>query len=311
MILSDLSVTRPVLATVMSLLLIAIGLVAFDRLPLREYPDIDPPVVSIDTVYPGAAANVVETRITQLIEDRVSGVEGIRTIESVSEDGRSRITIEFDIDRDVDGAANDVRDRVSGILDQLPVEAEPPDIQKVDSNEDVIMWLNLVSDRLTVPELTDYARRYLVDRFSVLDGVARVRVGGNQTFAMRVWIDRNALAARGLTVADVENALRAENVELPAGGVESESRQFSVRVERAFNTPAQFSRLVIDRGADGYLVRLADVARVERGAEEPHKGTKEEWQRLDRMRYRSRPRLSVHPRRQISWQLRFRNCRNE
>ncbi|MEJ2330030.1 MAG: efflux RND transporter permease subunit [Gammaproteobacteria bacterium] len=268
MILSDLSVTRPVLATVMSLLLVAIGLVAFDRLPLREYPDIDPPVVSIDTVYPGAAANVVETRITQLIEDRVSGVEGIRTIESVSEDGRSRITIEFDIDRDVDGAANDVRDRVSGILDQLPVEAEPPDIQKVDSNEDVIMWLNLVSDRMTVPELTDYARRYLVDRFSVLDGVARVRVGGNQTFAMRVWIDRNALAARGLTVADIENALRAENVELPAGGVESESRQFSVRVERAFNTPAQFSRLVIDRGADGYLVRLADVARVERGAEE-------------------------------------------
>ncbi len=268
MILSDLSVTRPVLATVLSLLLVAIGLVAFDRLPLREYPDIDPPVVSIDTVYPGAAANVVETRITQLIEDRISGVEGIRTIESVSEDGRSRITIEFDINRDVDGAANDVRDRVSGILDQLPVEAEPPDIQKVDSNEDVIMWLNLVSDRMTVPELTDYARRYLVDRFSVLDGVARVRVGGNQTYAMRVWIDRNALAARSLTVADIENALRAENVELPAGGVESLSRQFSVRVERAFNSPEQFSRLVIDRGEDGYLVRLGDVARVERGAEE-------------------------------------------
>ena len=268
MILSDISITRPVLASVLSLLLIAFGLLAFDRLPLREYPDIDPPVVSIDTVYPGASANVVETRITQLVEDRVSGVEGIRTIESVSEDGRSRITIEFNIDRDIDGAANDVRDRVSGILDQLPVEAEPPDIQKVDSNEDVIMWLNLVSDRMTVPELTDYARRYLVDRFSVLDGVARVRVGGSQTFAMRVWIDRSALAARGFTVADVENALRAENVELPAGGVESRSRQFSVRVERAFNTPEQFSRLVIGRGDGGYLVRLADVARVERGAEE-------------------------------------------
>ena len=268
MILSDISVTRPVLASVLSLLLIAFGLLAFDRLPLREYPDIDPPVVSIDTVYPGASANVVETRITQLIEDRVSGVEGIRTIESVSEDGRSRITIEFDIDRDIDGAANDVRDRVSGILDQLPVEAEPPDIQKVDSNEDVIMWLNLASERMTVPELTDYARRYLVDRFSVLDGVARVRVGGSQTFAMRVWIDRSALAARGFTVADVESALRAENVELPAGGVESRSRQFSVRVERAFNTPEQFGRLVIGRGDDGYLVRLGDVARVERGAEE-------------------------------------------
>jgi multidrug efflux pump len=267
-ILSDTSITRPVLASVLSLLLIAFGLVAFERLPLREYPDIDPPIVSIETVYPGAAANVVETRITQLIEDRVSGVEGIETIESVSEDGRSAITIELSIDRDIDGAANDVRDRVSGIMDQLPVEADPPDIQKVDSNEDVIMWLNLVSDRLTVPELTDYARRYLVDRFSVLDGVARVRVGGNQTFAMRVWLDRKALAARGLTVADVENALRAENVELPAGSVESRTRQFSVRVERAFSAPEQFARLVIAQGEDGYLVRLGDVARVELGTEE-------------------------------------------
>jgi len=267
-ILSDVSVTRPILAAVLSLLLIAFGLVAFDRLPLREYPDIDPPVVSVETVYPGAAANVVETRITRLIEDRISGVEGIQTIESVSEDGRSAITIEFDIGRDIDGAANDVRDRVSRILDELPPEAEPPEIQKVDSNEDVIMWLNLTSDRMTVPELTDYARRYLVDRFSVLDGVARVRVGGNQTYAMRVWIDRNALAARGLTVADVESALRAENVELPAGSVESRSRQFSVRTERAFSTPEQFARLVIARGEGGYLVRLGDVARVERGTEE-------------------------------------------
>ncbi len=267
MILSDISITRPVLAAVMSLLLIAIGLVAFDRLPLREYPDIDPPVVSVDTVYPGAAANVVETRITRLIEDRVSGVEGIRTIESVSEDGRSAVTIRFSIDRDIDGAANDVRDRVSGILDQLPVEAEPPDIQKVDSNADVIMWLNLVSDRMTVPELTDYARRYMVDRFSVLDGVARVRVGGNQTFAIRVWLDRQALAARGLTVADVEQALRAENLELPAGSVESLDRQFSVRVDRTFSTPEQFARLVLRRGADGFLVRLGEVARVEKGTE--------------------------------------------
>ncbi len=268
MILSDVAVTRPVFAAVVSLLLVAFGLVAFDRLPLREYPDIDPPVVSVETIYRGAAANVVETRITQLIEDRIAGVEGIRTIASVSEDGRSAITIEFAIERDIDGAANDVRDRVGAILDQLPNEAEPPQIRKVDSNEDVIMWLNLVSDRLTVPELSDYARRYLVDRFSVLDGVARVQVGGNQTYAMRVWIDRNALAARGLTVADVEEALRAENVELPAGSVESRDRQFSVRVDRAFATPEQFARLVIARGSDRYLVRLGEVARVERGTEE-------------------------------------------
>jgi multidrug efflux pump len=268
MILSDVSVVRPVFAAVLSLLLIAFGLLAFDRLPLREYPDIDPPVVSVETLYPGASANVVETRITQVIEDRIAGVEGIRFIESASEDGRSSITIEFDVGRDIDGAANDVRDRVATVLDDLPPEADPPEIQKVDSNEDVIMWLNLVSDRMTVPELSDYARRYLVDRFSVLDGVARVRVGGGQTFAMRVWLDRQQLAAHDLTVSDVENALRAENLELPAGSIDSAERQFTVRLARAFRTAEDFSRLVLARGDDGYLVRLGDVARVEKGSEE-------------------------------------------
>lgn len=268
MILSDLAVKRPVLAAVISLLLIAFGLLAFDRLPLREYPDIDPPVVSVETRYPGAAANVVETRITRLIEDMVAGVEGIQSIESLSEDGRSTITIKFDVGRDIDGAANDVRDRVSRVSDDLPDEAEPPEIQKVDANEDVILWLNLASDRLTIPELSDYARRYLVDRFSVIDGVARVRVGGRQTFAMRVWLDRQALAARGLTVDEVEEALRAENLELPAGGVESRQRQFSVRTERAFQTAEDFARLTLARGKDGTLVHLGDVAQVELGTDE-------------------------------------------
>ncbi|MCU7795749.1 MAG: efflux RND transporter permease subunit [Candidatus Thiodiazotropha sp. (ex Myrtea spinifera)] len=268
MILSDISVRRPVFASVISLLLIAFGLVAFDQLPLREYPNIDSPVVSVRTIYPGAAANVVETRITQLIEDRISGVEGIRFISSKSEDGRSVVTIEFNVERDIDGAANDVRDRVSAILGNLPVEAEPPEIRKVDDNEDVIMWLNLVSDRMTVPELSDYARRNLVDRFSVINGVARVRVGGGQTFAMRVWIDRQALAARGLTVTDVEQALRAGNLELPAGSIDSDERIFTVRVDRSFHSAEDFSRLVLARGEDGYLVRLGEVARVEKGAEE-------------------------------------------
>ncbi|MGE0371157.1 MAG: efflux RND transporter permease subunit [Gammaproteobacteria bacterium] len=268
MILSDVSIRRPVFATVLSLLLIAFGLVSFDRLPLREYPDIDSPVVSIEVSYRGASANVVETRITKLIEDRIAGVEGIRFIESNSEDGRSRVTIEFEVDRDIDAAANDVRDRVAGILDDLPDEADPPEIQKVDSNEDVIMWLNLASERMTVPELTDYASRYLVDRFSVLRGVARVRIGGEQIYAMRIWLDRQALAARNLTVIDVEDALRAENIELPAGSIDSGNRQFTVRVQRKFSSAEDFDRLVLAQGADGYLVRLGDVARVERGTEE-------------------------------------------
>jgi len=262
--LTDLSVTRPVFAAVISLLLVAFGLVAFDRLPLREYPDIDPPVVTIDTEYPGAAASVIETRITELIEERLAGIEGIAFMQSSSQDGRSRITIEFNPGRDVDSAANDVRDRVSGIVDQLPDEADPPDIQKVDSNDDVIMWLNLVSDRMDMLELTDYADRYLVDRFSTLDGVARIRLSGF-SYAMRIWLDRSAMAAHGLAVNDVEAALRAQNVELPAGSIESEERNFTARVERGFKTEEDFERLIIARGASGHLVRLGDVARIERG----------------------------------------------
>ncbi len=267
MIISDTSVRRPVFAGVLSLLLIAFGLIAFDRLPLREYPDIDPPIVGVETVYRGAAASVVETRITQQIEDSIAGVEGIDFIESSSQDGRSTITVQFNVGRNVDAAANDIRDRVSSVLGNLPEEAEPPEVRKVDSNQSVIMWINLVSDRLTVPELTDYAERNLVDRFSVLEGVARVFVGGAQRFAMRIWLDRQALAAHELTVADVEAALRASNVELPAGEVESEERRFTVRVDRAFKNAADFRQLVLEEGDDGHLVRLGDVARVERGTE--------------------------------------------
>ena len=268
MLLTDTSIKRPVLASVISLLLVAFGLLAYFRLPLREYPDIDPPVVSVETNYRGAASAVVETRITEPIEQSIAGIEGIDSISSTSVNGRSSINIEFRPGRDVDAAANDVRDRVARITVELPIEADPPEIRKVDSNEDVIMWLNLEGAGYTIPELTDYAERYLVDRFSVLNGVANVRVGGAQTYSMRIWIDRQALAARGLTIEDIERALRAENVELPAGSIESRQRQFTVRLQRAFRTPADFARMVLVKGSDGYLVRLGDVARVEREAAE-------------------------------------------
>lgn len=268
MLISDVSVKRPVFASVISLLLIAFGLVSFDRLSLREYPDIDPPIVTVSVEYPGAPANIVETRITQLIEERIAGVEGIEFIESQSSDGQSDVTIEFSINSDINEAANDVRDRVAGIQDNLPDEADPPEVQKVDSNDDVIIWQNLSSDRLDVPQLTDYAERFLVDQYSAVDGVARVRVGGGLRYAMRIWLDRQALAARNLTTSDVENALRAENVELPAGSLESEQRIFKARVERSFKDPKDFEKLVLARGEKGYLVRLGDVARVEKGVEE-------------------------------------------
>jgi multidrug efflux pump len=263
MILSDFSIKRPVFATVLSLLLIVFGIVSYLKLPLREYPDIDPPIISIETNYPGASADIVESRITEIIEDKVAGIEGIRSISSASQDGRSSITIEFDINRDIDNAANDVRDRVSTVLNDLPVEADPPEVQKASSDDDVIIWLNFTGDNMSVMELTDYARRYIQDQFSALDGVARVRIGGAKDKAMRIWLDRKALAARNLSVEDVENALRRENIQLPAGQIQSIMRDFTVRVKRLYVSEDTFKALVIKRGEEGYLVRLGDVARVE------------------------------------------------
>ncbi len=269
--LSDTSVRRPVLASVLSLLLLAFGLLAFDRLPLREYPDIDPPVVSVQTVYRGASPQVVESRITRVIEERLAGVEGIKSLNSTSSDGLSLINIEFSAGRDIDGAANDVRERVSAVMADMPEGAESPEVQKADADAQVIMWLNLVSEDMSIMQLSDYANRYVKERFSVLDGVARVAISGNLDPAMRVWLDRKALAARGLTVSDVEAALRAQNVDLPGGSIKSPERDFSVRLDRQYRSAQDFAALVIQRGRDGYLLRLGDVARVEEGPEESRK----------------------------------------
>jgi multidrug efflux pump subunit AcrB len=271
MILSDTSIRRPVFAIVLNLLLVTFGIVAFTKLQVREFPDIDPPIVTIETSYTGASAAVVERRITQLIEDRISVVEAIKSIESSSEDGRSLVTVEFNIERDIDDAANDLREAVSSLLDELPDEADPPEITKEDSATEVMMWLSLTSNYLTPVELADYADRYLVDSFSVLPGVARIRISGASSYAMRVWIDRQALAARNLTVTDVEQALSRQNVELPAGTIQSLDRQFTVRIKRGFLTEEEFRNLVIVRGDNGFLVRLGEVARVELGAEEPRR----------------------------------------
>ena len=266
MILSDISVRRPILAVVLSLLIIIFGIISFDRLPLREYPDIDAPVVSVRTTYVGASANIVETRVTQVIEDSVSGIEGIKSISSQSSDGSSSISIEFEISRDIDSAANDVRDRVNRVASRLPGQIDSPQISKQDADASPILWLSLQSDVMGPLELTDYVDRYLTDRFSVIDGVADIRIGGERRYAMRVWLNRVAMAARGITVQDIESALQRENIELPAGRVESLDREFSVRVERLYNKPDDFRSLVIKRGNDGYLTRLSDIAEIEVGA---------------------------------------------
>jgi multidrug efflux pump len=268
MMLSDLAVRRPVLASVVSLLLIVLGVLSFTTLPLRELPDIDPPVVSISTGYPGASAAIIETRVTQLLEDAVSGIEGIDTLDSSSRNGESRITIEFKLSRDIEAAANDVRDAVSRVVDRQPEESDLPEVQKVSADADAILWLNLSSEILDTMALTDYAERYVVDRLSSIEGVAQVRIGGRQRYAMRIWLDRQALAARGLTVADVEAALRRENIELPAGTLESTTRDFTLRMERGFSGEDEFRQLPLVKGEDGYVVRLGDVAEVELGSED-------------------------------------------
>ncbi|MGB3721397.1 MAG: efflux RND transporter permease subunit, partial [Pacificimonas sp.] len=268
MMLSDVSVKRPVFAVVLSLLLVVAGIVGFLNLSVREYPAIDPPIVSVDVNYPGAAASVVESQITQLLEDRIAGIEGIDTIRSSSQDGQSEVSIEFSPSRDVDSAANDIRDRVSGALDNLPEEADPPEVNKVDSDARPIMWLNLTGEGRDPIWLADYVDRVLIDRFSSIDGVARVRGGGSQRPAIRVWLDRESLAAYRLTPADIETVLRRENVELPAGRVESGDMNMTVRVTRAYENVEDFQGLVIRRGEDGSLLRLGDVARVELGPED-------------------------------------------
>ena len=264
--LSDLSVRRPVFATVLSLLLVILGLSALANLPVRQYPDIDPPIVSIETTYRGASADVIETKVTQVIEDRIAGLDGIEKLTSSSSEERSSIRVEFGIDRDVDEAANDIRDRVARAARDLPPEADPPEIAKLDNDTQAVMYLNLTSDRMDALELTDYADRFLTDRLSTVPGVARVRISGERATAMRVWLDREALAARGLTVSDVEAALRAENIERPAGRLESSQREFSLRTDTGLRTPEQFQALVIGRGTQGQPVRLGEVAAVSVGA---------------------------------------------
>ena len=260
--LSDTSVKRPVFATVISLSLLAFGVLSFNLLPLREYPDVTPPVISISTSYPGASSDVVESRVTTVIEDQVSGIEGMVAMRSSSTDGGSRINLEFDLDRDIDAAANDVRDRVSRVVRWLPEDVRPPEVRKQDSDARPAMYINVVSSVLNRMELTDYTERYIADRFAAISGVADAGVYGARP-AMRIWVDRLALAARNLTVTDIESALRRENLELPAGRIETVDRELTVRVARGYESAEDFRELVVVRGEDGHLVRLGEVATVE------------------------------------------------
>jgi multidrug efflux pump len=271
--LSEVAIKRPVFATVMSLSILLVGYISFTRLPVREYPETDPPIVSVTTFYRGASPTVVETEITDVLEEQFSTIESIKTITSSSREQGSVITIEFELHRDVDEAANDVRDRVSRVGGQLPREAEDPIVAKVDVNAHPIIWLAVSSEKHTTLELSDYSDRILKERLQRLPGVGNIFIGGERRYAMRVWLDPLKMAAYNLSVQDVERAIRRENAEIPGGRVEGTAREFAVRTRGELNTPEGFGAIIVaHRGNE--IVRLDQIAEVEVGPEDERTKTR-------------------------------------
>jgi multidrug efflux pump len=257
------SVRRPVFAAVISLILIIVGLMSVTSMTVREYPAIERPTISVSTNYRGAASDIIERRVTQLLEDQLAGIAGITKISSVSYDELSAIDLEFSGDTDIDDAANDVRDQIGRMRNMLPDEADPPVISKQRESSETTMWITIFSETRSVMEVSDFVDRYIVDALSSVEGVARLRESGQRRPAMRIWVDTKQLAARGLTVGDIENALRRENVQIPSGRLESTAREFTLRTDTGFRSAEDFEQLVLGEGEGGYFIRLGEVADVE------------------------------------------------
>ena len=265
--LSDLSIRRPVLASMLSLALVLFGALGYFQLSVREFPDVDPPIVSVSTVLPGANPQVVESAVTDILEEELSTVEGLRTLTSSSQEGASNITLEFNLDRDVEAAAQDTRDKVARVRERLPEDVEEPVVAKQDADAQPFFWLALSGANYDLLQLSDIGDRLVKSRLQTLPGVGQARIFGERRFSMRVWLDASQLAARGLTVQDVQQAIRSRNVEVPAGRIESERREFTVRSLGELKTPEEFSDLVVSN-TDGVLVKLRDLGRVELGPED-------------------------------------------
>jgi multidrug efflux pump len=263
---SELSISRPVLASVMNILVVLIGIIAYQALPVREYPNIDVPVITVETSYAGANAKIMESQVTQILEDSLSGIEGIDFMSSKSRSEKSQITLTFKLDRDSDSAASDVRDRVGRVRGQLPEDIEEPIVAKVEADAQPIIWLAFSSDRHSPLQVTNIAERQARDPLQTVPGVASVAIVGERRYAMRIWLDRTRMAAYNITSQGIESALRSQNLEVPAGRIESNEREFTVLTQTDLNSPEQFEDIVL-RDENGYLVRLKDVARVEIGPE--------------------------------------------
>src|SRR3990167_1542611 len=262
MTLSDICIRRPVFATVLSLIVVLLGLMAYDRLSVREYPNIDVPIVTVNVSYPGASPEIMESQVAQPIEDVLSGIEGLDFVSSISRSENTQITAQFRLGSNSDEAANDVRDRLGRVRGLLPDEISEPIVQKVEADAQPVIWLAFYSERYSAMAITDVLERVIKDRLQTIPGVSEVQVRGGRTFAMRIWLDPEKLAAHNLTVQDVEDALRRQNVEIPAGRIESQQREFTVLSETDLNTPEQFNQLILD-DSQGYLLRLADVGYAE------------------------------------------------
>ncbi|HXW96578.1 MAG TPA: efflux RND transporter permease subunit, partial [Gemmatimonadales bacterium] len=265
--LSDISIRRPVLASMLSLGLVLFGVIGYLNLPVRDYPDVDPPIISVSTVLPGADPQVVESAVTDILEEELSTVAGLRTLTSSSADQVSTITLEFTLDRNVDVAAQDVRDKVSRVRGKLPRDIEEPVVAKQEADAQPFFWLALSGANYDLLQLSDVADRRVKARLQSLSGVGSAQIFGERRFSMRVWLSRAELAARGITVQDVEGAIQNRNVEVPAGRIESDRREFSVRSLGELKTPGEFENLVVSN-ANGQSVRLRDLGRVELGAED-------------------------------------------
>ena len=272
MSLPELCVRRPVLATVLSLLLVLLGAVAYDRLPVREYPNIDQPVVSVVTGYPGASPQIMESQVTQVLEASIAGIPGIDVLSSASRQETSRITVRFNLEVNPENAAADVRDRVGRVRGRLPDEVDEPIISKVEADAEPILYLAFTSDRLSSLDITDIVDRYARDQLQNQSGVAEVQILGERRYAMRIWLERERLAAYNLTVQDVEAAIRRQNLEVPSGRIESVDREFSVLTRSGLETPETFEAIVV-KDADGFPVTLGDVARAEIGAADDRRAT--------------------------------------
>src|SRR5918999_3988488 len=265
--LSDMSIRRPVLASMLSLALVLFGAIGYTQLAVREFPDVDAPIVSVSTALPGANPQVVESAVTDILEEELSTVAGLGTLTSSSAEGFSNITLEFNLERPVEAAAQDTRDKVARIRERLPEDVEEPVVAKQDADAQPFYWLALSGENYDLLQLSDVGDRLVKSRLQTLPGVGRAQIFGERRFSMRVWLSASELAARGLTVQDVEEAIRTRNVEVPAGRIESARREFTVRSLGELKTPEEFRELVVSN-AGGVLIRLKDLGRVELAAED-------------------------------------------